>query len=73
MQANVTVTLVLFHPAAFGAGEADAVIAGGLTTVNCTALLVVAATMTDKLPLLARRPAQYRVVRTTLACNLDLS
>ena len=43
----------MFHPAAFGAGEADAVIAGGFTTVNCTALLVVAATMIDKLPLLA--------------------
>lgn len=31
VQRNVTVTFELFHPAAFGAGERDAVITGGPT------------------------------------------
>jgi hypothetical protein len=32
VQTNETVTFVLFHPAAFAAGEADAVIVGGVSS-----------------------------------------
>ena len=40
----------MFQPPAFGAGEAAALIIGGLTTVNSTLLLVTPETVTDKLP-----------------------
>ena len=33
MQVNVTVTLLLFHPAAFGLGETEAIILGGNANV----------------------------------------
>lgn len=48
---NVTVTLELFQPWAFGAGEAEAVIEGGITTVNGAPLLETPLTVTTTLPL----------------------
>lgn len=41
MQVNVTVTLLVFQPAALGRGNAEPVIWGGVTTVKERALLVV--------------------------------
>jgi len=49
----VTVTLLLFHPFAFAAGDGDAVIASGATTVNVAELLEPApgtVTTTDAAP-----------------------
>lgn len=50
---NVTVTLELFQPCEFGAGEADAEIDGGITTVNATPLLETPLTVTTTLPVVA--------------------
>jgi hypothetical protein len=71
VQRNVTVTFELFHPAAFGAGESDAVITGG--PAEATVRFVEKATPLSE-PVIAELPGLSAVViplvRTVAAVEL---
>ena len=53
MHVNVTTTIVLFQPLAFGAGDAEALIDGGIANVNPMGLLATPDTLTTTLPVVA--------------------
>jgi hypothetical protein len=50
---NVTTTFVLFQPLALGAGDAEALIDGGIASVNPMGLLATPDTLTITLPVVA--------------------